>query len=112
MFRIETKTTCVQDNEKKDDPTENEDNPTERPEMDSAKHQQYASGILSDQEYCRPMPVQNYDGTVQGSPKISRFFNPHEHPDLGQNLNNKTFTTHDNLLANPNRNPDILPDNR
>ena len=58
------------------------------------------------------MKVQNNDGTVQDSPRISRFFNQHEHPDLGQNPNTKTFTIHDNLLANPNHNPDILPDNR
>ena len=112
MFRVKTKTTCVQDKERKDDPTESEDNPTERPEMDCPKHRQYASVIISDQEYCRPKPVQNYDGTVQDNPRISRFFNQHEHPDLGQNSSTKTFTIHDNLLANPNHNPDILPDNR
>ena len=118
MFRAEMKTTCVQDKENEDDPNESEDNPkrkdnpNERPDIDGAKHSQSASVILSDQEYCRSMKVQNYDGTVQNSPRISRFSNQHEHPDLGQNSNIKTFTIHDNLLANPNHNPDILPDNR
>ena len=119
MFKVEMKTTCVQDNEIEDDPTESEDNPTRnednpnvKPGMEGVKHRQSASVILSDQEYCRPMKVQNNDGTVQDSPRISRFFNQHEHPDLGQNPNIKTFTIHDNLLANPNHNPDILPDNR
>ena len=112
MFRVKTKTTYVQDKERKDDLTESEDNPSKRPEMDEAKHKQSASVIISDQKYCRPMPVQNHDGTVQDSPRISRFFNQHEQPDLGENSNTKTFTIHDNLLANPNHNPDILPDNR
>ena len=102
----------MQDKENKDDPNESEDNPIERQDIDGAKHSQSASVILSDQEYCRSVKVQNYDGTVQNSPRISRFSNQHEHPDLGQNSNIKTFTINDNLLANPNHNPDILPDNR
>ena len=53
------------------------------------------------------MQVQIHDATM---PIISRIFNQHEHPDLGQYSEIKTFTIHDNLLANPN--PDILPDNR
>ena len=36
--------------------------------MDGAKRRQYASVITSDQEFCRPMPVLNYDGTVQDFP--------------------------------------------
>ena len=111
MFKVEMKTTCVQDNKKKDDLTENEDNPTGNEDNPNKKTDtDSASVVLSDQDYCRPMRVQKYDGTVQNSPEISRFSSQHEHPDLGQNSNYKTFTIHDNLLANPN--PDILPDNR
>ena len=119
MFRVEMNTTWVQDKENKDDPAEskynltgNEDNPSKIPEMDGVKDSQSASVVSSDQKYCRPVPIQNYEGTVQDSPRISRFLNQHENPDLGQNSKIKTFKIHDNLLANTNYNADILPDNR
>ena len=82
------------------------------PEMDGVKDSQSASVVSSDQKYCRPVPIQNYEGTVQDSPRISRFLNQHENPDLGQNSKIKTFKIHDNLLANTNHNADILPGNR
>ena len=68
-----------------------------------------ASVGTSEQNFCRLTPVQKIDSKMQS---ISENFVQHEHPDLGENSIIKTFTIHDNLLANPNHNPDILPDNR
>ena len=107
MFKVEAKKTCVQDKENEDNLTGNEDNNSERSDEGGTKRRQYASESSSVQGNCRPMPVQIHDSTM---PNISRIFNQHEHPYLGENSKSKTFTIHNRLLANPNYNPDILPE--
>ena len=106
MFKVETKTTCVQDKENEDNLTGNEDN-SERSDEGGTKRIQYASESSSVQGDCRPLPVQIHDSMM---PNISRILNQHEHPDLGENSKSKTFTIHNSLLANPKYNPDILPE--
>ena len=89
MFKVETKTTCVQDKENEDNLKWNENN-SERSDEGGTKHIQYVSESSTVQGYCRPLPVQVHDSTM---PNISRIFNQHEHPYLGENSKSKTFTS-------------------
>ena len=116
MFKVEMKTTCVQNEDNitrnEDNPTGSEDNTSDRSDEGGMTDRRPA-GVSSAVQSNVQMPVQISDGTVSNI--TSTIFkkpslNQHEHPDLGKNLKVKTFTINDNLLANPN--PDILPKNK